>query len=149
MDVALEKVYRMCKPCKQLAPTDSRPVVASNVSFTEPGPIVSLDFKERKVGKYRYILYGVDVYSSLVFAVFLKDKSTETVVDKIMTIYAASGTCIPRRFYMDGGKEFCSESFREMCEMLGVECLTTDPYSPWSNGKVEKFMQWWIISMKR
>ena len=96
------------------------------------------DLKERSVDKLNYILYGVDMFSSLVFAVFLSTKRTEEVVDKIFTYYAASGTCIPKKFYSDMGSEFCSNTFREMCEMFGVEVLTTAPYSPWSNGKVEK-----------
>ena len=78
------------------------------------------------------------MFSSLVFAVFLKSKETDEVIHNILTYYAASGNCIPQYFYSDNGGEFCSDAFREMCEMLGSEALATAPYSPWSNGKVEK-----------
>ena len=135
---ALDKIIGSCKACKLHAPTQPRPIISTGTQATAPGQVVSLDLKERKVGNYKYILYGVDMFSSLVFAVFLKTKTSKEVVDKVFTFFAASGSCIPKKFYSDNGKEFCSEIFKEMCEMMGIEALTTAPYSPWSNGKVEK-----------
>jgi len=134
----LDKIFSLCKACKLHAPTQPRPVVASGSHATAPGQVVAIDLKDKKVGPYKFILYGVDMFSSLVFAVFLKTKNTDEVVDNIFKYYAASGTCIPQYIYSDNGNEFCSNTFREMCEMLGIEPLTTAPYSPWSNGKVEK-----------
>ena len=134
----LEKIIGQCKACKLHAPTQPRPVVSTGTQATAPGHVVSLDLKERKVGHYNYILYGVDNFNSLVFASFLRTKKTEEVINKIFTYYAASGSCIPKKFYSDNGTEFCSDAFKEMAEMLGVEVVTTAPYSPWSNGKVEK-----------
>ena len=134
----LDKVFSLCKACKLHAPTQPCPVVSTGSQATASGQVVGLNLKVRRIGKFKFILYGVNMFSSLVFAVFLENKSTDLVVNKIFTHYSASGTHILRSFFSDNGPGFCSESFCEMCKMLGIEPITTTPYLPWSNGKVEK-----------
>ena len=47
----------------------------------------------------------------------------------------------PESAYVDNGKEFTSKWMRIGCAKLGVKHLTTEPYSPESKGKIEKFHQ--------
>ena len=60
----IDKIIGQCKAYKLHAPTQPRPVVSTGTQATAPGHLVSLDLKERKVGPYNYILYGVDNFSS-------------------------------------------------------------------------------------
>ena len=111
---ALDKIIGSCKACKLDAPTQPRPIISTGTQATAPSQVVSLDLKERRVGCYKYILYGVGTFNSLVFGVFLKSKSSQEVINKNFTFFAASGSCIPKKFYSDNGKEFCSETFKNV-----------------------------------
>ncbi len=46
---------------------------------------------------------------------------------------------IPETIYIDNGKIFISKWFRAACASLGIEHISTAPYSPQSKGKIERF----------
>jgi len=46
---------------------------------------------------------------------------------------------VPDAVYVDNGKVFISKWFRLACARLGVNHIATQPYSPQSKGKVERF----------
>ena len=47
---------------------------------------------------------------------------------------------IPDKIYVDNGKIFISRWFRIACARLNIRHLNTQPYSPQSKGKIERFM---------
>ena len=71
--VCVEKIYKLCKTCKEYSPTPPRPIV-SLPAASEFNKVLSLDLKEVKVKKIRYILHMIDVFTRLGVSIFIKDK---------------------------------------------------------------------------
>ena len=44
----------------------------------------------------------------------------------------------PKKFLVDNGGEFANSEFKDMCENLNINFITTAADSHWSNGLVEK-----------
>ena len=67
----------------------------------------------------------------------LKKHDARTVVNVLVTqFFSRFGA--PQRLHSDQGREFESQLFREVCEMWGIDKTRTTPYSPWSDGMVER-----------
>lgn len=47
----------------------------------------------------------------------------------------------PRRFMVDNGKDFVSETFRAACQYSGVDLTIASPYTPSDKGKVERMFR--------
>ena len=75
----VEKIHRECNICKQFANTPSHPVV-SMLLATELGKIVVVDLKDKKLEEFKFIFYGIDVFSKLMFGSFIKTKHTSKIV---------------------------------------------------------------------
>ena len=48
---------------------------------------------------------------------------------------------VPERIHSDQGPEFESRLYQELCKLWGIEKTRTAPYTPWSNGKLERVNQ--------
>ncbi|PIK51181.1 Retrovirus-related Pol polyprotein from transposon [Apostichopus japonicus] len=68
----------------------------------------------------------------------LKDQSAETVADTLVTDFV-SRFGVPKQIHTDQGRNFESNLFKELCQLLGVDKTRTTPYHPQSDGMVERF----------
>ena len=48
---------------------------------------------------------------------------------------------VPRKVYVDNGAIFRATQFMAACASLGVQVLHTQPYTPESKGKIERFFE--------
>ena len=48
---------------------------------------------------------------------------------------------VPRKVYVDNGAIFQANQFKAACASLGVQLLHTQPYTPESKGKIERFFE--------
>ena len=134
---SVKKIYETCITCKQFSNTPPRPVV-SLLPAANPAQIIAVDLKDKTVGVFKFIFYGIDVFTRLMFGVFLKSKKTEEVVRAFMVRYVQSGGMIPNKLWSDAGGEFNSDMMKELCEALGIEPYTGPGYTPTSNALVER-----------
>jgi transposase InsO family protein len=96
--------------------------------------------RARGVG-WEYVHTCVDDASRLAFAQVLGDERKESAVGFLraaVAFYAQAGVRI-QRVMTDNGACYCSKSFRNACVNLGIRHLRTRPYTPKTNGKVERF----------
>jgi transposase InsO family protein len=117
--------------------------------FEEPGHAVTGDRtssaakKRRKVG-YDVVHAIVDDHSRLAYAEVLPDAKASTVtgfVTRALAVFATQGIR-PRRLMSDNAWSYTkNRSLRELLEKHGIRQLTTKPYTPRTNGKVERFIQ--------
>ena len=84
-----------------------------------------------------YILTAIDWYSGYVEAWPLPDKKADGIahilLDELFPRYGAA-----LQLVTDNGSEFCNSTFRKVCEGLNIHHVRTTPYTPWSNGKIER-----------
>ena len=86
---------------------------------------------------HRYILTVVDYATRYPEAVALKNISTISVAEALVSIFFRVG--IPQEILSDQGTQFTSNLMKEVGRLLSMKQLTTTPYHPQCNGLVERF----------
>ncbi len=98
---------------------------------------------ERRVG-YDYAHAIVDDHSRLAYAELHDDEKAATVtgfLERALAFFAAQGI-VAKRLMTDNGFSYVkNRSLRELLASHGIRHLTTEPYRPRTNGKVERFHQ--------
>ena len=117
--------------------------------FLRPGHRVTGDRSrtsadvEGRVG-YDYVHAVVDDHSRLAYAEIHADERAATAVaflERALAFYASQGI-VARRLMTDNAWAYThSRAFRGLLARHGLRHLTTEPYRPRTNGKVERFHQ--------
>jgi len=85
---------------------------------------------------YKFILTIIDVYSRRAWAIKLKSKESKEVISAIKPILINEKV---KLLHTDNGSEFTSNEFKDMCESLNVKQIFGTPYTPHSQGHIERF----------
>ncbi|PIK60525.1 Retrovirus-related Pol polyprotein from transposon [Apostichopus japonicus] len=138
------KVERWCKMCKvccsRKGPTKGKAklqtyrvgIPMERIAIDILGPLPLTDRNNK------YIMVVADYFTKWVEAFPLKDQSAETVADTLVTDFV-SRFGVPKQIHTDQGRNFESNLFKELCQLLGVDKTRTTPYHPQSDGMVERF----------
>jgi transposase InsO family protein len=120
--------------------------------FLRPGHRVTGDRSQRsrnwmrpetRVG-YDYAHAIVDDHSRVAFVELHQDEKAATVtgfVERALAFYAEHGVTAKRLMTDNGFSYVRNRSLRELLTQRGIRHLTTEPYRPQTNGKVERFHQ--------
>ena len=90
---------------------------------------------------YTHVHTAIDAYSRLAYSEFAGTENTVNCVaflNRAVAWFAAQGITI-ERILTDNGNGYRSFAWRDLCSELGIEHTRTKPYSPATNGKVERF----------
>jgi transposase InsO family protein len=128
-----------------------------------PGELIHIDIK--KLGKFNrighritgdrtgqsnsrgvgweYVHVGIDDHSRIAFAQIMPDQKKQSAVAflKAAVAYYASLGVKVERVMTDNGSCYKSFAFRRACKRLNLKHIRTKPYTPKTNGKVERFIQ--------
>jgi transposase InsO family protein len=120
--------------------------------FLRPGHRVTADRSQRsrhwmrpetRVG-YDFAHAIVDDHSRLAYVELHDDEKAATVtgfVERALAFFAEHGI-VAKRLMTDNGFSYVrNRSLRELLARTGIRHLTTEPYRPRTNGKVERFHQ--------
>ncbi|MCA1679198.1 MAG: IS481 family transposase [Actinobacteria bacterium] len=126
--------------------------VSRYARFERPGHAVTGDRSQRsrhwmrpetRVG-YDYAHAVVDDHSRLAYVELHPDERAATVtgfLERVLAFFAARGI-EPRRLMTDNAFSYTkNRSLRQLLATRGIRHLTTEPYRPRTNGKVERFHQ--------
>jgi transposase InsO family protein len=126
--------------------------VSRYARFERPGHAVTGDRSQRsrrwmrpetRVG-YDYAHALVDDHSRLAYVELHEDEKAATVtafVERALAFFTAHGI-VAKRVMTDNGFSYVkNRSLRELLVSQGIRHLTTEPYRPRTNGKVERFHQ--------
>jgi transposase InsO family protein len=126
--------------------------VARYARFERPGHAVTGDRSQRsrswmrpetRVG-YDYVHAVVDDHSRLAYVELGDDERAATVtafVERALAFFSAHGI-EPKRLMSDNAFAYVrNRSLRDLLARRGIRHLTTQPYRPRTNGKVERFHQ--------
>jgi len=126
--------------------------VSRYARFLRPGHRVTGDRSQRsrhwmrpqtRVG-YDYAHAIVDDHSRLAFVELHPDETAATVtafVERALAYFAQHGITVKRLMTDNAFTYVKNRSLRELLARRGVRHLTTEPYRPRTNGKVERFHQ--------
>ena len=132
----LATIHSRCLTCKKFSSTPPRPVV-SLPPASEFQEVLTLDLKEVKAEKHRYILHMIDAFTRFTSSVFIRDKKAETVIHQIMLNWVAIHGR-PKKIWSDLGGEFNNDMMRQLGAALGCKVETGAGYSAWMNGLNER-----------
>ena len=138
MDQRVEETVRACHPCQ----------VVTNVPLKEPlkmVPIPDEAWTDLRVDFYgpvhptgEMILVVEDEHSRYVDLEILHSTGSATVNPALETMLSRFG--LPNVVRTDNGPPFNGNEFAKFATYLGFEHIPVAPYSPWTNGMVERFM---------
>jgi len=92
-------------------------------------------------GGYTHVHTAIDAYSRLAYSEFAGTENTINCVaflNRAVAWFAEQGITI-ERILTDNGNGYRSFAWRDRCAELGIVHSRTKPYSPATNGKVERF----------
>jgi transposase InsO family protein len=95
----------------------------------------------KRGGGYTHIHTAIDAYSRLAYSEFAGPEGTANCVAflaRAVAWFAARGITI-ERILTDNGNGYRSFAWRDLCAELDIVHTRTKPYSPATNGKVERF----------
>ena len=139
---AVAQYIKECAICqaangKKIPPVPLRPLELAS----RPNQLIHIDLfgpiKSSTSGN-AYLCCMTDSFSKYTVLVPIPSKDATTVATAILEhwIYKFS---IMEMICSDKGKEFDCEILKDLCKLLQVDKITTSPYCPWSNGKIERF----------
>jgi transposase InsO family protein len=129
----------------------------------QPGELIHIDIKKlgkfneighritgdrrghssRRGGGWEFVHVCIDDHSRIAFAKIMPDEKKRSAVAFLkaaLTYYASLGIKV-ERVMTDNGSCYRSFAFRAACRRLGLRHIRTKPYTPKTNGKVERFIQ--------
>ena len=86
----------------------------------------------------KYILIVADYFTKWVEAYPMPNQEATTVAELLVKQFICRFG-VPPLIHSDQGRNFESELFAEMCQLLGIKKTRTTPYHPQSDGMVERF----------
>jgi transposase InsO family protein len=114
--------------------------------FNEIGHRITADRRgqssSRGVG-WEYVHVAIDDHSRIAFAKVMpseKRRSALIFLRAVLAYYENLGIKV-ERVMTDNGSCYKSFAFRNACKRLGLRHIRTKPYTPKTNGKVERFIQ--------
>lgn len=137
-----EAVVRYEWPCPgQLLHMD----VKKFAGFTEPGHKTTGDRSQRsRRPGWEYVHSMIDDYSRLAYSEICEDERAETVVaftERALDFYLEHGI-VAERLMTDNHMSYPrSHSFARLLTSRQIQHIRTRPYTPRTNGKVERFQQ--------
>lgn len=105
---------------------------------TKPNDLLQFDYIEIAHGRSgeKYVLMLRDDHSNYAWFYATCDTAAEQAASAIIDWCAAFGT--PKQLMSDGPTHFKNETIRQLAKGLRVPHHFTLPYSPWSNGGIER-----------
>jgi transposase InsO family protein len=114
--------------------------------FNQIGHRITGDRRGQSNGRgvgWEYMYVCIDDHSRVAFAKMMPDQKKRSAIAFLKTeiaYYASLGITVERAM-TDNGSCFKSFAFGRACKRLGLRHIRTKPYTPKTNGKVERFIQ--------
>ena len=124
---AIKEVSFNCEVCLKTKRAPLRPTVGFPLA-THFNEVVALDLKFR--GSDGYILHMIDHLTRYSSACIIRDKTKETIVEKILEYWIRIFGS-PKYFLTDNGGEFVNRDMIDLAEKFNISLRTTAAESAW------------------
>ena len=129
--------YQITKPEPKVV---NKPIITTYPNQRWQIDLIDVESYATKNKNNKYILTVIDNFSKYVFAIGLKSKTAESILEGMMDIIEnqAEGTH-PRIIQSDNGGEFKNEMFEEWARVNKITLKLSMSYQPTSNALIENF----------
>ena len=118
-----QDAYTLHKPVRKTFPR--RRVLVGGIDSQWQIDLVDLSSISHLNKKYKFILTCIDVLSKYAWAIALKDKSADSVVNAMKRIFESSGR-IPKKIQVDKGKEFINRRYLALMKTYKISLFLTE-----------------------
>ena len=140
-----EDVARWCQECQLCTGRKPGPgkgkSALKQIKVYQPMSVVAVDILgplPRTNNGNEYIIVCGCYYTKWKEAFAVPNQTAATVADKLVQeVFLKLG--VPAQLHTDQGRNFESDLFKAICDLLGVEKTRTVPYNPKSDGMIERF----------
>ena len=150
MDDHVKKVISRCDQCikNHKVPSLEHPAKATKVTgiFDRIGIDLTFGLTETKEG-YHGLLTIVEYVSKYPWAIPIKSKCAEEISARLWEFFTQYGPS--KEILSDCGGEFNNELVDGLLKKLNMSHKTTSPYSPRTNGLVERFNHLFVESLRK
>lgn len=136
IDKNIEQFVRECSGCALAAKTPTKTLLSSWPITAKVFERVHIDLAETQRGDYYFLL--VDAFSKWPEIIRTSSISSSKIIEILDQLFARFG--YPNSIVSDNGRQFISSEFENYCSKHGITHLKTSPFSPMSNGQVERFV---------
>jgi len=133
MNSEIQREHRQCMKCVEKSPSNPQDVIRSHEPADYPFQKMHMDF-----GHYggKVWLFGADQFSGWpIVKCFGNDAPAEKLVQVLNEFFQLFG--YPEQIFSDGGPQFVAKAFTDFCKKNFIECTTSSPGNPQSNGVAE------------
>ena len=142
MDIDIARWVKECQMCARAKPGPGRgrnPIEQFKVF--RPMSVMAIDILgplPQTDNQNLYIVVCGCYFTKWKEAFAIPNQTAAVVADKLVTeVFLRLG--VPDQIHTDQGRQFTSDLFQAICDLLGVEKTKTCPYNPKSDGLVERF----------
>ncbi|CAF2018510.1 unnamed protein product, partial [Rotaria magnacalcarata] len=140
----IKDVCHTCQMCQRFKP----PCNVAHPGFKKiisecPFDLLSIDLVNLPITKdqFKCCLVAIDHFTKYMYAVPLKDKTADTVVQTLERVVLQRCLQLPSRIMSDNGPEWDNTLYRQMLVKYNIKPIYTSPNHPESNGGVERANQ--------
>lgn len=98
---------------------------------------------ETRGAGWEFLYVAIDDHSRIAYVAMMPDEkavSATAFLRQAVAYFARLGIAV-RRVMTDNGPCFCSDRFRDACQLFQMRHIRTRIYTPQTNGKAERFIQ--------
>lgn len=118
-----ERPYQFHKPARKHF--SRNPTIVSGIDVQWQADLVDMQSLSRYNKGFKYILTVIDCFSKFAWAIPIKAKTGQNVIDAFKQIFETSHRA-PQKLQTDKGKEFLNKPFQDYMRQMGILQFTTE-----------------------